>query len=134
MRQSVQVCTSTDHLNRLKRTHLDGPADVAIEIISPESAGRDRGDKFYEYQDGGVPEYWLIDPDRKTADFYQRDDAGLYRTVAPDADGYYTSRALAGFRLRVAWLWQDPLPDPVDALLDVDRDAYAAYMRGKLRL
>jgi Uma2 family endonuclease len=35
------------HAERLKPTFLDGPADLAVEIVSPASAGRDRGDKFY---------------------------------------------------------------------------------------
>lgn len=121
------------HLDRLKRTYLDGPADLAVEVISPESIGRDRGEKFFEYQDGGVQEYWLLDPDHAFAEFYQLDEQGRYQIVAPDADGLYHSRVLPGFWLRVAWLWQEPLPDPVDALLEIDRDAYAAYLREKMR-
>ena len=42
--------------------------------------------------------------------FYQLGDDGHYRLVPPDADGSYHSRALAGFRLRPDWLWQEPLP------------------------
>ncbi|MDQ3668302.1 MAG: Uma2 family endonuclease [Acidobacteriota bacterium] len=53
---------ASDHLERLKDTHLAGAADVVVEVISPESLVRDRGEKFYEYEKGGVGEYWLIDP------------------------------------------------------------------------
>lgn len=35
-----------EHQARLKHTYLDGPADLVVEVISPESAGRDRGEKF----------------------------------------------------------------------------------------
>ena len=59
------------HVDRLRRTYLDGPADLVVEVLSPESAGRDRGEKFYEYARGGVPEYWLIDPDAQWAEFYR---------------------------------------------------------------
>src|SRR5579883_1821908 len=69
---------ATEHLGRIQKNYLDGPADLAIEIVSPESAGRDRGDKFFEYEKGGVPEYWLIDPERGVAEFYQLDRAGRY--------------------------------------------------------
>ena len=124
---------ATAHQGRMKRTYLDGPADLVVEIISPESAGRDRGDKFYEYQDAGIPEYWLIDPDRQVAEFYQLDDRGHYQLVAPDGDGRYHSRTLAGFWVRVAWLWQNALPDTTGALLEIDRDAYGAYLREQLR-
>lgn len=40
-----------------------GPADICIEIVSPESVTRDRGEKFSEYEQAGVTEYWIIDPE-----------------------------------------------------------------------
>ncbi len=101
---------------RLKKTFLDGPADLAVEIISPESRARDRGDKFYEYEQGGVPEYWLIDPVREQAEFYQRDPSGFYRPILPDAQGRYHSAALPGLWLQVAWLWETPLPPLLEVL------------------
>jgi len=104
------------HLSWMKKTYLDGPADLAVEIISPESRARDRGDKFYEYEQGGVPEYWLIDPVREQAEFYQRDDNGFYRPILPDAQGHYHSAALPGLWLQVNWLWETPLPPLLDVL------------------
>jgi hypothetical protein len=59
------------HRGRLRNTFLDGPADLVVEILSPESVGRDRGEKFYEYEAARLPEYWLIDPQVKRAEFYQ---------------------------------------------------------------
>ena len=53
---------SNQHNERLTAERLDGPADLAIEVITNESVSRDRGDKFYEYQEGGIREYWIIDP------------------------------------------------------------------------
>jgi len=97
-----------EHLERLKQTYLDGPADLVVEIVSPESLGRDRGQKFYEYEQAGIPEYWLIDPRREEAEFYHLDAQGRYRLVLPDAEGVYRSRVLSGFWLQVAWLWQPP--------------------------
>jgi Uma2 family endonuclease len=101
------------HLERLQETYLDGPADLAVEIVSPESAGRDRGERFYEA--GGVAEYWLIDPQKERAEFYPL-RAGQYRQVPPDTEGIYRSAELPGFRLRVEWLWQNPLPKALDVL------------------
>lgn len=97
-----------EHLDRLKAIYLDGPARLVIEIISPESIGRDRGEKFYEYEQAGIPEYWLIDPERNRAEFYQLDESGRYQLVAPEAGGIYRSRVLPGFWLEVDWLWQTP--------------------------
>ncbi len=104
------------HLSWMKKTYLDGPADLAVEIISPESRARDRGDKFFEYEQGGVPEYWLLDPVREQAEFYQRDEDGFYRPILPDAQGRYHSAALPGLWLQVDWLWETPLPPLLSVL------------------
>ena len=104
-----------DHLERLKENRLDGPADLAVEIISPESRARDRGAKFYEYEGGGVREYWLIDPLRKQAEFYVLGDDGIYRAALID-EGVFESVVLKGLRLEVDWLWQEPLPPLLSVL------------------
>jgi Uma2 family endonuclease len=132
-REPDGLFVATQHLGQVKATYLDGPADLVVEIVSPESAGRDRGDKFYEYRAAGIPEYWLIDPQLNQAEFYQLDAQSRYQVVPPDAQGVYHSRMLPGFWLRVDWLWQDPLPDAVQTLLQIDRAAYAAYLREQLR-
>jgi Uma2 family endonuclease len=101
---------ANENLSRLKPTYLDGPADLVVEIISPSDRGRDRGEKFYEYETGGVREYWLIDPQRKQAEFYELDANGVYRLAYSGGDGVYHSAVLEGLWLKVDWLWQEPLP------------------------
>ena len=105
-----------EHLDRLKENYLDGPADLVIEIASPDSVERDRGSKFVEYEAGGVREYWLIDPLRERAEFYRLDEEGFYRPVSPDVEGVYRSQVVSGFWLKIEWLWQEPLPSPVRAV------------------
>lgn len=105
------------NLGRLKKNRLEGPADLVVEIISPESRARDRGEKFYEYEAGGVREYWLIDPDRQQAEFYRPDERGIYQPV-PLQEGIFESQVLPGLRLEVAWLWAEPLP-PLLSILKV---------------
>ena len=107
-REPDLLFVAREHLDRLKETYLDGPADLVVEIVSPESLGRDRGEKFYEYEQAGIPEYWLIDPQREQAEFYQLDERGRYRLIWPDAEGVYRSKVLEGFWLQVDWLWRPP--------------------------
>ena len=99
-----------EHLDRLRDTYLEGPADLVVEIISRDSRARDRGEKFYEYEQGGVREYWLLDYLRRQAEFYQLGSDGIYHLVPVGADGTYRSAVLEGLWLKVEWLWQEPLP------------------------
>ena len=132
-REPDVIVVAQAHRDRLKETYLDGPADLAVEVISPESVTRDREKKFAEYQQGGVAEYWLLDPANQQANFYQLDAQGAYQRVAPDAQGIYRSAAVPGFWLNIAWLWQDPLPGEQDVLLQIIGRPYADYLRQQMR-
>jgi Uma2 family endonuclease len=65
------------------RTHLigkkamEGPPDLAIEVISPSSIEIDREDKFIQYRDAGVAYYWIIDPVTQTIDAWRLEN-GTY--------------------------------------------------------
>jgi Uma2 family endonuclease len=109
-REPDLIFIAREHLDRLKDTYLDGPADLVVEIISRDSRARDRGEKFYEYEQGGVREYWLLDYLRRQAEFYQLGPDGIYHVVPVGADGIYRSAVLEGLWLKVEWLWQEPLP------------------------
>jgi len=134
-REPDLIFVAAQHVDRLRRTYLDGPADLVVEVLSPESAGRDRGEKFYEYARGGVPEYWLIDPDAQWAEFYRLGEFGLYESVLTGREGQYCSAAVPDFWLRVEWLWQEPLPATDVILLEIGGVAYArrqiALIRGR---
>jgi Uma2 family endonuclease len=110
---------ANEHLERLTPTYLDGPADLVIEVVSPESTVRDRRDKLQEYEAAKIPEYWLLDQPRREALFYVLDAEDRYQRVPIGEDGIYTSTVLKGFRLRVEWLWRSPLPTFDEALADL---------------
>ena len=97
-----------ENLHRLKDTYLDGPADLVVEIVSPESEERDRVQKFSEYERGGVREYWLVDPQKRQAEFYVLGEAGRYVLMAKGEAGEYRSEVLSGLWLRIEWLWNPP--------------------------
>lgn len=115
-REPDLLFVASEHLARAKDSHLEGPADVAVEVISPESRKRDTREKFEEYERAGVREYWLIDPKRRKAEFFAISAGGRYAPIAPGAAGELRSRAIEGFWLDPLWLWERPLPDPVEVL------------------
>lgn len=52
------VCDST----QLKRTHVEGPPRLVIEILSESTGRHDRVRKLNLYARSGVAEYWLVTP------------------------------------------------------------------------
>lgn len=132
-REPDVLFVARDHLSRLRQTYLDGAAALVVEVVSPESITRDREQKFAEYQHGGVPEYWILDPAAHQADFYQLDPQGAYQPVIPDAQGIYRAQAVPGFWVNVTWFWQDPLPDEDSALLEIIGKPYADSLRARMR-
>ena|ERR1051326_5721607 len=56
-----------DHLvvcdaNQIKRTHVEGPPTLVVEIVSADSGLRDRMLKLNLYAYAGVKEYWIVTP------------------------------------------------------------------------
>lgn len=118
-REPDLIFIAAAHADRVKETYIEGPADLVIEIMSPESEERDRATKFAEYEAAGIPEYWLIDPLRHEVVFNLLGEDGRYHPGVVSQDGVYSSRMLEGFRLRPDWLWREPLPTPAAALAEL---------------
>ena len=118
----LQVILTTNP-GELTETYQNGPADLCIEVVSPESVTRDHGDKFQEYERGGVPEYWIVDPLQNECRFYRLSETAveiveneppvkMYVRAEQDAQGLYRTVALPGLALHVPTLWQPALPGP----------------------
>ncbi len=106
----------TVNLDRIGEQFFDGAPDLIIEVISPESVIRDTQDKFEEYEIAGVEEYWIIDPHRRTANFYGFDDDGKYKMLPISIDGIFESRVIENLWIKTEWLWQEELPNLIDIL------------------
>lgn len=99
-----------EHADRVQGTFVDGAVDLAVEIVSPSSRAVDRGVKYYEYEQAGVTEYWLIDPLRERVEAYRLGAKGVYEPVALGEPAVLRSEVLPGLWIRIEWLWQRPLP------------------------
>ena len=88
-----------------------------VEIISPESVERARIRKYNDYEAAGVAEYWLIDPERETAEGYTLTN-GRYQSNEP-AGNALASAILPGFVLPLAWLRLCQQPQAVRPRLQV---------------
>ena len=95
----------TEYADRIEPGRVDGPPDLAIEIVSPESVERDYKKKRKQYQRFGVSEYWIIDQEERTVLLLRRNTRGRYQEVSP-RQGKLHSEILPGFWLDPNWLWQ----------------------------
>jgi Uma2 family endonuclease len=96
-------------LHRVKRGHVVGGPDLAVEIVSPDSIDRDYVRKRLLYEKAGVKEYWIVDESEQKVTLLRLDRSGKYREVRP-RKGILRSKVLPGFWLRPAWLWEEPRP------------------------
>jgi len=110
-----------ENLDRLTDQRLIGPADLAVEVVSPSTAAHDRATKFEEYQEAGVREYWLIDPrpGKDRVDFWVLGGDGCYRPVPLDENGIYRSTVVPGFWLDAGWLREPKLPEVLFTLAKI---------------
>jgi Uma2 family endonuclease len=60
-----------NRLHLIGEKAMQGPPDLAIEVLSPSSITTDRKDKFRLYATGKVKHYWIVDPKQRTIEAYR---------------------------------------------------------------
>jgi Uma2 family endonuclease len=108
-RQPDVLYVSAENPAEYRKIFLDGPGDLAVEVVSPDSRVRDRKDKFREYEKAGVREYWIIDPVQQRAEVYHLSAAGTYEPVPMGDPPRLRSRVLPGLWIDPAWLWAEKM-------------------------
>jgi Uma2 family endonuclease len=98
------VFISNERLGIIKE-RIMGAADLVAEVLSPGSRRRDRIDKRDLYEQHGVQEYWLIDPEAKTVEVLCL-ESGTYQLAGRWRPGERAqSRLLKGFEVPVSPLF-----------------------------
>ena len=83
-----------------------GRPDLVVEVVSPSSRRYDRVTKLRWYAQGGVPEYWLVDPEARTLERLVLGNGGY--VIAASLEEAETFRPEAGFEgleIPLAKLW-----------------------------
>jgi Uma2 family endonuclease len=110
---------SKDRLSILRKNHIEGAPDLAVEIVSPDSLTRDWREKYYEYEQAGVKEYWVSDPNAKRMDMYHLDEHGNYELITLEK-GKLHSRIFPGFWVKPEWFWQEELPNVLEVAKELN--------------
>jgi Uma2 family endonuclease len=80
--------------------------DFIAEVLSDSTEEKDRGDKFIDYADHGVLEYWLIDPTEQTVEQYQL-HGNTYKLLRKIDSGRLKSIAVSGFEIPLGALFDE---------------------------
>ncbi len=75
--------------------NIQGAPDLVVEILSPSTAFEDQGRKRALYQEHGVQEYWMVDPETNTVEILVASERGF-----TTADTYNDGDTLVSTLLR----------------------------------
>jgi hypothetical protein len=95
-----------------------GTFDLCVEAISDSTKKeieRDTVSKKWEYAEGGVKEYYILDGYDRFLEFYRLNAKGIYMPIKPTKGGIIKSKVLPGFQFRREDLFNKPSPDDMIA-------------------
>lgn len=87
---------------------LRGAPNLAVEVISPASGGRDRIEKSRLYLRYGVLELWLVDPEARIAEVLTAGEKGWCQTGAYGSEDILTSPLLSGLQVNLKEIFSLP--------------------------
>jgi len=117
-RQPDIIFIAKERQHIIKTTYIEGPPDLVVEIVSPDSPERDYREKYLEYEAAGVPEYWIVDSLYERFVAYALGQNKRYAPL-PEQQGRIASKVLPGLYVKPAWLWQHPLPNCLAVLREL---------------
>jgi Uma2 family endonuclease len=98
------VIYATPERKGIARDRIEGAPDLLVEILSPGTARRDRGEKLILYAQSGIREYWIVDPIERDIEFLIN-ESGRFAVVPPTTDEYQSS-VVSGVRLDLLEFWR----------------------------
>jgi Uma2 family endonuclease len=81
---------------------IEGPPDLVAEVLSPSSAYHDLRTKFRAYEQAGVQEYWIVDPERKSVEVFVSSGSKFQLRQEAEGEGAVQSVLLQGLSIDLA--------------------------------
>jgi len=101
------ICIICDQ-NKLDAKGCLGAPDLMVEILSPGNSTREMRIKKNLYEESGVREYWIVDPEHETIFQFHLMDNGVFSpaTIYTN-DETLTSAAFPDFKLEIKEIFKD---------------------------
>jgi Uma2 family endonuclease len=96
------VFVAAERLHLLSDRGMEGAPDLVVEVVSPSTAGRDRGLKLERYRRYGVHTYWVVDPADETVEVWDLAAGASLPIAQGKADMVWWTPRQSGPRLEIA--------------------------------
>lgn len=93
------VFVSRERPDIIQDSHIAGPPDLVVEILSPSRAAHNRATKLALYAEAGVPWVWFLDPEAKTVETLKLDGKRYFVDSIPAGDQILRSSPFPGWQL-----------------------------------
>jgi Uma2 family endonuclease len=90
-----------DHLDRVQEKKFVGAPDLVVEIASPGTVAFDRLTKYDAYERTGVPEYWIVNLERRTVEVFVLEGDKFQSLGVFHGDQRVPSRLISWLSVRV---------------------------------
>jgi Uma2 family endonuclease len=98
------VFIAAEHVDRVGEKQILGPADLAVEALSPSNVKDDRVGKFRAYAAHAIPWYWIVDLDRRVLEEYALSGNAYGDQIDANFDRPFAPRLFPGLTIDLAKL------------------------------
>lgn len=98
---------SPDRADRIAEQEIQGAPDLIVEVVSSSTSHRDTFDKKRLYEQPGVREYWIVDPDTETVEVHTLTGDELRVHQRSVEDGAAESALLDDFTVDLTDVFRD---------------------------
>lgn len=98
-----------EQVKRFERVFIPFAPTFVMEALSPGNSEHDTKRKFAKYEEHGVQEYWILDPEHLRHEFYRREGELLVEFGRGEEQIH--SHSVQGFWVKRSWLNPEQLPE-----------------------
>lgn len=100
------IFIAADRRDIIGEQAIDGAPDLIVEILSPSTAYRDLTTKKRLYEQHGVREYWIVDPEEQTVEIFELATERYMQHARVVETGTAASKLLDDFQVDLTDLFQ----------------------------